>query len=125
LPGDSDKASIYINIIEHHQTLNQIAFKNGQPKQLIAFLSPTKTLLKRHKKYIACNSEVVVRAYTGECSKIRHTSHEIKEEIESESVEKFTYGVEKEGQKVNIMSWEADMWREEAAEVGKNTVSGH
>jgi hypothetical protein len=89
---------------------------------LIAFLSPTKSLIKQHKKYIASHSEVSVRAYTGECSKTvvtqgsqgRGDSSDPGKEG-GECVVEDT-AVEKE-EKVNIMSWGSDMWRQEADEV--------
>ena len=69
--------------------------------EVVVFLTPTKSLIKQFKKYITqAAAGIKVGVYYGECYKIVHKTIEGNDE-----------------EKVNIMSWDAKMWQDEAAEV--------
>lgn len=114
IPNASEKGRTYSHLIETHCAENKETNVIGDTKRLVAFLAPTKALIKQHMRYLRSNSASInVRAYTGECCKSMTTTKTSMSNVLSKN----EGGGGDEGGKVNIMSWGADMWRQEAAEV--------
>ena len=63
----------------------------------MAFIAPTKSLVKEYKTFIRANSELLVRSYRGDMVK--------------------SISCDGTDHNVNIMSWRSEMWQQEMDEV--------
>jgi hypothetical protein len=80
-------------------------------KQVVVYLTPTKALLKQFKKFISTSSDLKIGTYSGECIKTTVVP------VSSGDVEGGELASVGSEVSVNIMSWDASMWREEVNEV--------